>query len=286
MTSLQHILMNLLLGTCVFLSAYAFVRGGYVTFVQVWQKWENHLDRVLNHQLLLGLPARSTMITLLVVITLFTLMIYAVTVSVFISLAAFGVGIWFPAMMLSHLEQKRREKLESQLVDGITTLASGVRAGLSLIQSMELLEKNSVGPIHQEFAQLNREYQMGLDLNQSMRMTANRIGSTNYRLLFTALEMHRRRGGDAGESLDRIAESIREIQRLEGKLDALTAQGRIQARMMAAMPIIIVAILYTIDPDGVTMLFVEPLGRIVLFGAAVCIVVGFLWIRRIMQVDI
>ena len=286
MNIVDHILMNLLLGTTLFLAAYAFVRGGYITFVSVWQRWEDHLDRVLNHQLLLGIPARGTMIGLLCLILFFTAVVYAITFSILISAVCFGIGVWFPTMIVSHLEQKRREKLESQLVDGITTLASGVRAGLSLIQSMELLEKNSVGPIKQEFGQLNREYQMGLDLNQSMRMTANRIGSTNYRLLFTALEMHRRRGGDAGESLDRIAESIREIQRLEGKLDALTSQGRIQARMMAAMPVVILFILYTIDPEGTTLLLVEPIGRIVLFGAGVCILIGFLWIRRIMQVDI
>lgn len=286
MNNVDHILMNFLFGSLIFLASYAFVRGGYVTFVAVWLRWEGHLDRVLNHQLLLGVPARAAMITLLSAILLFTAAVYVVTFSLIISIGAFGVGVWLPAILISHLEQKRREKLESQLVDGITTLASGVRAGLSLIQSMELLEKNSEGPIKQEFAQLNREYQMGLDLNQSMRQTANRIGSTNYRLLFTALEMHRRRGGDAGESLDRIADSIREIQRLEGKLDSLTAQGRIQANMMALMPVAIMGVLYMIDKEGVTLLFVEPLGRIVLFAAVVFIILGFLWIRKIMQVDI
>lgn len=89
-----------------------------------------------------------------------------------------------------------------------------------------------------------------------------------------------------GQSLDRIAESIREIQRLEGRLQALTAQGRAQARFMAAMPILIFIILYNIDPDGTSELFAQPLGRLLLLMAIGIITVAFLWIRRIMAVDI
>jgi tight adherence protein B len=151
---------------------------------------------------------------------------------------------------------------------------------------MELLVKNSQGPIKQEFAQLLREYQMGLDLNQAMRNAANRIGSSHYRLLFTAIEMHRQRGGDVGQSLDRIAEAIREIQRLEGKLETLTAPGRTQARMMAGISIVILGILYSIDPEGVRLLFSEPRGRIVLLVVATMMIAGFAWIRRIVAIDL
>jgi len=100
------------------------------------------------------------------------------------------------------------------------------------------------------------------------------------------VEMHRMRGGDTGESLDRIAESIREIQRLEGKLDAITAQGRTQAWMMAIAPIFIVMIYWGIDPDGAHRMISEPMGRMIMLGAGVLILLGFLWIRKIMAVDI
>jgi tight adherence protein B len=202
------------------------------------------------------------------------------------AMVAIVASLFTPNIVIGHLETKRKEKLEAQLVDGITMLASGVRAGLNLIQGFELMVTNSVGPIKQEFSQMLTEYRMGLDLNQAMRNAANRIGSSNYRLLFTAIEMHRLRGGDAGESLDRIAESIREIQRLEGKLDALTAQGRLQAVMMASMPVVILIILYFIEPDGVRLLFVEPLGRILLLIVIMLIAVAFVWIRKIMAIDI
>ena len=136
------------------------------------------------------------------------------------------------------------------------------------------------------YAQLLREYQMGVDLNQAMRNASNRIASPLYRLTFTAIEMHRVRGGNAGESLDRIAESVREIHRLEGKLDALTSQGRAQAWMMAGMAGVFIVMYYFIAPESVGLLFTNAWGRIILLAVVFLIVTGFLWIQRILDVDI
>ena len=268
------------------LSAYLLVRYGHGWFLTQFRRQEQWLDTVLNHELLLDIKPKLAMGLawgLVLVAGLFGLLIVASPISFLIGAA---IGLGFPFLVLRHLQQKRTERLENQLVDGLTTLASGVRAGLNLVQSMELLVRNSQGPIQQEFAQLLREYQMGVELNQAMRNSADRIGRPNYRLVFTAIEMHRQRGGNMGESLDRIAESIREIQRLEGKLDALTSQGRAQARMMGIMPFALIGVLYLIDPEGVSMIFTEPAGRIILVIVLGLIVAGFVWIRRIMQVDI
>jgi tight adherence protein B len=279
------IIWQLLISLMVFISVFVFISFGYDAMVAAIRRQEAWYDRSLNQRLLLGLDPRTC--------------VYLSALGVII-LASFGfilldvpglfigamIALFLPIVFIKHMEAKRSQKLNEQLVDGVVTLASGVRAGLNLVQSMENLVANSTGPIKQEFSQLLAEYQMGIDLNQAMHNASNRIGLSNYRLLFTAIEMHRLRGGDAAESLDRIAESIREIQRLEGKLDALTAQGRTQASMMATMPIIILIIMYFIDSEGVRLLFVDASGRMILFVAAVMIFVAFIWIRRIMAIDI
>ena len=270
----------------VALSAFGLSFYGWHPFRRWFQREERRYEQVLVYELLMPVNPRHALylqgLAMLVAGVVFDL------IGGGLIWFAIGAGITFflPNVTIRHLEEKRRERLDLQLVDGITTLASAVRAGLNLVQAMELLVKNSAGPVKQEFSQLLHEYNMGMDLNQAMRNSANRIGLQNYRLLFTAIEMHRVRGGDTGESLDRIAESIREIQRLEGKLDAITAQGRTQARMMAAMPVVIILIYWVIDPDGVNLLITEPLGRVVLLIAGAMIVGGFFWIKRIMAVDI
>lgn len=270
----------------VFTSGYLGVRYGW-TYLSNWLvRQEKRYERVLVHQLLMDIKPRTVLALIGLAMFLVGLAIYLITDGLIWGIVAAFATLALPGTVVRYLEQKRRERLELQLVDGVTTLASGVRAGLNLVQAMELLVTNSAGPIKQEFSQLLREYQMGLDLNQCMRNASNRIGLQNYRLLFTAIELHRTRGGNSAESLDRIADSIREIQRLEGKLDAITAQGRSQARMMAASPLLIIVIFWSIDPQGVQSLFVEPIGRVVLLAAAALIVCGFLWIKQIMQVDI
>ena len=208
------------------------------------------------------------------------------TANLLAALVAAVAAFFVPTMIIRHLEAKRRIRLENQLVDGLTTLAAGVRAGLNLVQSMQLVVDNHIGPIRQEFGQLLREYGMGMDLNQAMKAASNRIGSPLYRLTFTAIEMHRTRGGDASESIDRIAESVREIKKLEGKLDAITSQARSQASMMAVMPIVFIIILYAIDPEGIRLLFTETVGRMILLFCFLLIVGGFVWIRKIMAVEV
>jgi tight adherence protein B len=281
----HDLLWQMTISVCVFASVYLLARHGWPWLSTWMQRQQSWYQRVLVDQLLYEVDPKAAV----------GLSLASVLLCGLIAMVLMGNGVWFfigaaagvlvPGLVVRHLAQKRAARLEEQLVDGITTLASGVRAGLNLVQSMELLVNNSIGPIRQEFAQMLREYQMGLDLNAAMRKTSNRIGSANYRLLFTAIEMHRQRGGDAGLSLDRIAESIREIQRLQGKLDAITSQGRTQANMMAAAPVALLFILYVISRQEVEQMFIDPAGRLLLFFAVLMIAGAYWWIRKIMAVD-
>lgn len=277
---------RIFISTLVFVSAYMLVRYGFDLVVRFYHRQLLAYDRVLRRELLSDLDPKLALWVSMGGVVVAMVLGYAAGRSVFVALVLGVIAGLLPLMVVRHMEAKRIQKLNRQLVDGLTTLASGVRAGLTLTQAMELIVQNHTGPIQQEFAQLVREYQMGMDLNQAMRNASNRIGSPLYRLTFTAIEMHRVRGGDSGESMDRIAASIREIERLEGKLDALTSQGRTQANMMAVMTVVVVLITATIDPPGVQLMFVEPLGRILLLVIIVMIAAAFLWIHKIMEIDI
>ena len=268
------------------LTAVMLTRFGWPWLRYAMAREEAFYERVLTHQLLLDIPPRVALLGSVGLVLSAGVMAALVLESVFALMVGVLAGLTLPNAVVRYLAARRAQRLESQLVDGITTLASGVRAGLTLVQAIELLVSNHTGPIQQEFAQLLREYQMGLDLNQAMRNTANRVGLSNYRLLFTAIEMHRLRGGNTGESLDRICDSIREIQRLEGKLDAITAQGRLQATFIAVGTLGLLLMFYLIDPDNMRILFVEPLGRVVLLIAGLIMLGAFRWIKKIMAVDI
>lgn len=276
------LLINLLTFASVFMLAY-FGRGPWARFRA---RQELGYDRVLRRQLLVDVePSQAFWMAMGGVGVAFALA-FGLTLNLFAALACGAAAYFVPFLVVRHLETKRRNKLDSQLVDGLTTLSAGVKAGLNLVQSMELLVDNHTGPIRQEFAQLLREYQMGRELDVAMRSAANRIGSPMYRLTFTAIEMHRRRGGDTGESMDRLAEAVREITKLEGKLDAITAQSRSQASMMAVMPFVFLLILWFVDPAGIELLFTETIGRVLLLICGLLIFGAFVWIRKIMAIEI
>ncbi len=279
-------LLFILLNVCVFTSAYLAVRYGREPWQRFRERQEISYDRVLRRQLMMDVEPRQAFIMAMSGVAVAVVFSFLLTFNLFVAAVCGAAAYFMPTVIVRHLEQKRRKKLESQLIDGLTTISAGVKAGLNLVQSMEMLVDNQTGPIKQEFAQLLREYQMGRDLNQAMLSASNRIGSPLYRLTFTAIEMHRNRGGDSGESMDRLAEAVREIKKLEGKLDAITAQSRSQASMMAVMPFVFMFILWIIDPEGIRLLFTETIGRVLLLICGGLILGAFLWIRNIMSVDV
>jgi len=203
---------------------------------------------------------------------------------------AFAVGLvlgfWIPRGVIFVLQRRRRAKLSQQLVDGLVTLANGMRAGLNLVQSMRLIEQNAQPPISQEFGLMLREFEHGASVDEVLRRASARIRLHHYQLLFAAMETARMRGGNLPETLDRLGESLREIMRLEEKVQSLTAQNRLSARMMGFMPFVVAVIYYLIDPTWVQTLLYDQWGLLLLTIAAVLNIAGFLWIRKIVTFEI
>jgi tight adherence protein B len=248
---------------------------------------EDFYRQVLCNTLLLDIPPRVvTVLTTMVMVLLGSIAFVVLDGSIIATLLAAGIGFVLPRTIINLLRKRRLEKLESQLVGCIQTLASGVRAGLNLVQAMEMVANDGAPPIRQEFRHMLREYEYGVPLDEAMSKASVRIGSGDFTLLFMALETHRQRGGDLGTTLDRITDSIREIQRLENRVDTLTAQGRATARWLGAMPGVVMGILYLIDPNGVQSMLNASAGKIILLTIVLLNIVGFLWIRKIIAIDI
>lgn len=274
------------LGALIFLAvaSVAFIWWGPLCYLV--RRREEYYDRVLRRSLLLDVRPRTVTLFGAGAVGLLALVFYLLVRHPLSAAMGGVIGALLPTLVLRFLKHRRLYRLQDQLVNGIQTLSSGVRAGLNLIQAMELVANAGLRPISEEFAHLLREYEHGMSIEQAMQNAAQRMESSNYRLLFSALLTHRERGGDLGQTLDRIADSIREIHRLEKRIETLTAPGRAQARAMAAMPAVIIAILYFIYPNGVRMLFTEDVGKMLLGMIIAFNVIGFLWIRRIVAIDV
>jgi len=263
------------------------IRIGARPLGQLIARRERHYAQVIGGSLLMSIKPRTVTILSSFFMFLLAVIAYVITESLIGAFVGFIMGLMLPTVFIKHLREKRLKKLNDQLVPGIQTLASGVRAGLNLVQALELVARDGPSPLRQEFAHLVREYEFGLGLEDAMSNASARIGSGDFGLLFAALLTHRERGGNLGETLDKICEAIREIQRLEHRVDSLTAQGRATARFLGAMPMVVLAIVYFIvDAKGVERMFVTTPGKIILAAIVVLNILGFLWIRKIMDIDI
>jgi tight adherence protein B len=158
---------------------------------------------------------------------------------------------------------------------------------LSLAQALDILARQSPHPINQEFQQLVGEYQLGKPMERCLEEARERLRSENFALFAAAMQASRESGGKLNETVERIAYSVREMQRLERKLLAETAQARTSALYMALVPFVVLALYYfVLDPVNTEKLFTTVVGQLFLCVALVLNVVAYLWARRILNPDI
>jgi tight adherence protein B len=191
-----------------------------------------------------------------------------------------------PWYLLRRMAERHRQKIEDQLADAMVTLANAVRAGLSLAQSMEILASQCPKPINAEFQQIVSEYNLGKPLERTLTEAKERLRSENFALFAAALLASHESGGRLNETVERIAESVLELQRLERKVMSETAQARKSAVYMALAPAFILIAYYFIDPVNTTLLFTRILGQLLLAMAVVLNLLAYLWARAILNPDI
>jgi tight adherence protein B len=199
----------------------------------------------------------------------------------------FGAAAFYaPRMIFSIVRDRRRARFEQQLVDGLELLSNSLRAGMTLPQAMELLVREMKPPISQEFGRVLQEYRLGTDFDEAMLRLARRMASRDLDVLVNAIMITRRTGGNVGEMFQTIAGTIRERIRIEGKIKAMAATGNLQALVMSSMPFGLMVALFFIDPEHVQLLFSTTLGLISVGATVVLVIVAFVWIRKIMDVDV
>ena len=210
----------------------------------------------------------------------------AVTDNLVLAAVFGGLVILGPGLVFQYLKRERMEKFEAQLIDALELLANSVKSGQTLIQAIDTVSQHMLPPISQEFGVMVREYDLGVAVDQVILNARQRIKSKNLTLATSALIVSREKGGNLPETLRKIADSMREIHRLEEKIKTSTAEGRKSARTMAFMPFVIGFMLYVMAPSSFSLLFTDPLGNLILLIVLVLIGVGFYWIKKIVDVPI
>jgi len=194
--------------------------------------------------------------------------------------------VCLPWYIVRRLAERRRQQLEDQLADAMVSFSNGVRAGLSLPQAMDILAQQSPRPVRDEFRQIVAEFNLGKPMEQTLVEAKERLRSENFSLFAAAVLASRRSGGKLNETVERIARSVLEMQRLERKVASETAQARKSAVYMAIAPPLILVVYYFVDPINTAALFTTIFGQVLLSLALVLNVMAYVWARFILTPDI
>lgn len=200
-------------------------------------------------------------------------------------LAAVGSGLG-PWLYVRRKATRRLRKFEEQFPEAIDLMGRAIRAGHPLSAGIRMVGDEGPPAVAAEFRKVFEEQRFGLPLEDALMGLADRVDLVDVRIFVTAVLVQREVGGNLAEILDKISETIRARFSIRRQLRVYTAQGRISGYILALLPIAIGAILFAINPEYMTILFEEPVGRLAVGVAVAAQLVGYLWIRRIVDIEI
>lgn len=196
------------------------------------------------------------------------------------------LGWSIPRIIVTNMWERRCRQLTDQLVDGLTIMANGIKAGQSLTQSMERVVENMKGPLPDEFGLVLNKIRFGMATEQSLVEFAERVPRPDVQMFVTAVNILKETGGNLAETFTTIVTTVRERQKVEKKIEALTAQGIMQATIISMVPFFLLVLFYVVDKNFVMPVFTRPLGWVFLALVLVLQIIGLVVMRKIVTIRV
>lgn len=189
-------------------------------------------------------------------------------------------------MLIQMKIRKRRKDFVNQLGDMLSMVASALRAGFSFVQAVEIVSKEMAAPMSVEISKLIREINVGVPMETALEDINRRVECPEFELITTAVLIQRQVGGNLAQILDNISDTINERIRMKREVLALTAQGRMSAVVLALLPIALAAFLFSMHHDYFDPLLESPMGKVAIGIALLMELLGYLVIKRIVDIDV
>lgn len=187
-------------------------------------------------------------------------------------------------MLLQAKASRRAAAFADQLGDNLQLIAGGLQAGHGLLQSIDAVASEALSPSAEEFRRVVVESHLGRDLGEALRAMADRIGGEDFRWVVDAIEIHREVGGDLAEILETVAETIRDRGQIRRRVKTLSAEGRLSGIVLMLLPLAVAIMVSFTNPTYMGELTGSTAGRIMIGFGLSFMVIGALWIRRIVRI--
>lgn len=222
----------------------------------------------------------------LVAIVIMPLLTWLVTRDIAATLAMLVLIILLPSLFYRSMRKQRLKRLERQLPDGLAMISGAMRAGASLNIALESLVKEQPAPLSQEFELFLKEQRLGVEFDISLKKMEERIPIQDFSMLVTALLINREVGGNLAETMETLGETLRRKGMMEGKIQSLTAQGKLQGIVMTGLPVLLGVLLNFMEPEAMSKLWTTTVGWIVLAVIIMMESLGYLMINKITSIDV
>jgi tight adherence protein B len=191
-----------------------------------------------------------------------------------------------PNWLVARLRRRRLAQFDGQLPTMLLALAGALRAGAGVQAAIAQITVQAAAPLSQEFGLVQRQQRLGISFEQSLDDLFVRMPSESTGLLVSALKIATQNGGNLAEALERIAQTLQARQQIQGRIRALTSQGKMQAWVMAGLPLLLMIVLNMLDPAAMSPMWFHPAGWIVLGIIFLLEALGIWLILKIVNIDI
>lgn len=279
-----------LFGLSVFIAVYIWADK---IFTAMYAKSVSKRSQVMLHMKLLGMEVDEKKVTRLLLLSsfgvgfLFFFVAYpSVSVGIFLGISAGIAGFQLVPIVYKALYEKKCNQFTDQMVDALTIMGNGIKSGSNPQQSMQRVVEIMANPIKAEFAQVIAQTQFGDSFEDALTDLGERIPRPDVQMFVTSINILKETGGNMAETFSTIVSTIRERQKLEKKISAMTAQGIMQGIIVTSIPFILGAVFFAVDPAYMKPMFSTFLG-LVLLGAMLGLqIIGGVMIKKIVTIKV
>lgn len=195
-------------------------------------------------------------------------------------------GAVTPILILYILIIKRRSNFHNQIPDTLNLITGSLRTGYSLLQAINVALDETLPPMSEEFQRVLAESRLGLPLDESLKMMAERMQETNFSWIVIAINIQREVGGNLAEVLEILADTIRERDRVSRQIKVLTAEGRLSAIILVILPFFLATILTYLNPAYMSTLITTKSGLLLVSLSSVLMIIGSFWLKKIVTIEV
>jgi tight adherence protein B len=275
------LLMSLLVAVCVCIGGYA-VYG----FIQKYRENFTKTASLTLEDMFLFIDPEKLFFVNILMLFVVPILTYLLTGSIPIAVILTVLAIMIPRIGYGIMKKRRLHTLIEQMPDALNMMSGSLRSGASLSIAMDFVATETAAPFSQELSLVLREQKLGVSFEDAMESMGRRLQLEEVDLMVSAITISKTVGGNLSEVLERLANTLRSKAALEGKIKALTSQGKLQGIVVGLLPIFLGLVLFQMEPEAMHPLFTTIYGWIVVSIISVLLLLGGFFIKKIITIDV